>query len=287
MRIHAPKAKGDAHSRKRAKNRFRLFLALCAGILIELVCILLMLPSVLFGGGTVEKPAALGVETVTVVGNTRYDEQAILQVSGIQKGQSVFVLDRNKAARDIKANFHYAEDVKVKVDWNRNVTIEITEAKPMGAVYARGKWVVVSDSGRGLYAEPVNSERPLRQLYIKGAGVLSATPGEQVLDESSLQLVAKLFSALEKVGLLDDISVVDISNRNDIRLNWKNQITLLLGNDSNLPFGIAAAAGTIPKVLEKHGQTATGQLNLIQLSDPTVESPAIIFTPSSLLKDKK
>jgi cell division septal protein FtsQ len=287
MRIHPAKPKHKADSRKQAKTRFRLFLALCAGILVEVICILVMLPSVLFGGGTREKPAAFGVVSVTVVGNTQYDEQAILQMSGIREGQSVFVLDRNKAANEIKANFHYVEDVKVKVDWNRNVTIEIAEAQPLGAVYANGQWVVVSQSGRGLYAEPIRSQRPLRYLYIKGAKTVSALPGEQVLDSDSLALLKELFDSLSYAGLLDDISVVDIGNRGDIRLNWKNQITLLLGNDSNLPFEIAAAAGTIPKVLEKHGQTATGVLNLIQHSDPTIESPAIIFTPSSLLNGGK
>ncbi len=282
MRIAKKQVHKSARSRKRGNRRFRLFLALCAGILIELLCLLMLLPSILFGGGTSEKPAAFGVQTIVVQGNTRYDEQAIVQVSGIREGQSIFVLDRNKAANDIKATFHYAEDVKVKVGWDRKVTIEITEAQPLGAVYAQGYWVTVSGAGRGLAAEPIRSERPLRQLYIKGAGVLSATPGEQVVDEATLQLVNRLFSALSQAGLLDDISVVDIENLADIRLVWKNQITVLLGNDSNLEFEIAAAAGTITKVLEKHGQGATGVLNLIQHSDPSVESPAIIFTPSSL-----
>lgn len=287
MRTKATTSKAKTRRRKRAPNRFRLFLALCAGILIEVICIALMLPSVLFGGGTSEKPAALGVKSVTVTGNTRYDEQAILDIARIQVGQSVFVLDRSGAANRIKENFHYAEDVKVKVDMKRNVVIEITEAHPLGAVYVNGKWVVVSQEGIGLHAEPINSERPLRQLYLKGAGVLSDRPGEQVLDAASMELLGEIFDALSQTDLLDHISVIDIEKRGDIRLSWKNQITVLLGNDSNLAFEIAAAASTIPKVLEKHGQTATGVLNLIQHSDPSVESPAIFFTPTALLDEKK
>lgn len=285
MRTKTTKAKRNTRSRKRAPNRFRLFLALCAGILIEVICIVLLLPSMLFGGGTRENPAALGVKSIAVTGNTRYDEDAILRVAQLQVGQSVFVLDRNGAADRIKKTFHYVEDVKVKVDLKQHVVIEITEAQPMGAVYAKGKWVTVSKEGIGLAAEPINSQRPLRQLYLKGAGVLSDRPGEQVLDAASMKLLGEIFDALSQTDLLTHISMVDIEKRGDIRLSWKNQITILLGNDTNLPFEIAAAASTIPKVLEKHGQTTTGVLNLTQHSDPNVESPAIFFTPGDLLDE--
>ncbi len=286
MRPNAAKNSKQARSRKRANTRFGLFLALCAGSLIMLICILLLLPAAFGGTGDEDKPSAMGVKTITVEGNTRYDEEAIIGVSGIKVGQSVFSVNKRKAANVLESTFHYAEEVKVRVDFSRNVTIQITEAEPMGAVYAQGQWVVVSQEGIGLEATPITTERPLRQLYIKGAGVLSAQPGEPVLDEDSRAIVAEIFDALQSVGM-EDISVVDIENRADIRLNWKNQITLLLGNDSNLRYEIAAAASALPKILEKHGETATGQLNLSQYSDPTIASPAIVFTPSSLLNDTK
>ncbi len=271
-----------SNSRKRAKNRFGLFLALCAGSLISLICILLLLPAAFRDTGTADKPSTMAVKTITVEGNTRYDEDAILGVSGIKIGQSVFSVDKRKAVKALKAQFHYIEDVAVQVDFSRNVKICITEARPMGAVYAEGNWVVVSEKGIGLQATPITTERPLRQLYIKGAGVLCAEEGKQVLDDESSKLVARIFDALEKNNLTD-ISVVDIEDRTDIRLIWKNQITVLLGNDSNLEYEIAATVSALPTVLEKHGDTATGHLNVSQYSDPTVSNPAIIFTPSSLL----
>ena len=169
----------------------------------------------------------------------------------------------------------------------KTVTITITEAQPMGVVYAEGQWVVVSHKGVGLQSTPIESETPLRGRYIKGAGVLTSALGKQVLDEDSSELIAEIFDALKAADMADDITEIDIENRLDIRLNWKNQITLLMGNDSNLRYAIAAASSALPKVLDKHGETATGHLNLTQYADPTVESPAIVFTPSSLLDQKK
>lgn len=282
MRTNASQNSRQARNRKRARNRVRLFLGLCAGSLVMFIAILLLLPSFIGGLHREDKPSALGVTAITVEGNTRYDEDAVIAVSGIKKGQSVFSVDRRKAANALKKEFTFFEDVVVKIDLSRHVTIHITEAQVMGAVYAEGQWVLVSHQGIGLQASPITTERPLRQLYIKGAGVLTAELGKQVLDEESSEIVSEIFDAAEAVGL-DNITLVDIENRTDIRLSINNQITVLLGNDSNLRHEIAAAASALPVIYDKHGKTVTGQLNLKQYSNPEVTEPAIVFTPSDVL----
>lgn len=286
MKTTASTTSKQARNRKRARNRARLFLALCAGSFVMLVAILLLLPSFLGGLHSEEKPSALGVTAIAVEGNTRYDEDAVIAVSGIKKGQSVFSVDRRKAANKLKKEFYFFEEVTVKIDLARRVTIRVTEAEVMGAVYAEGQWVLVSHKGIGLQASPVTTERPLRQLYIKGAGVLTAELGKPVLDEESSEIVAEIFEAAKAVQL-DNLTLVDIENRNDIKLNWNNQITILLGNSSNLRHEIAVAASALPVIFDKHGKTVTGQLNLKQYSNPDVAEPAIVFTPSEVLNDTK
>ncbi len=286
MRTNASQNSRQALGRKRARNRVRLFLALCAGSLVMLIAILLLLPSFIGGLHSEEKPSALGVTAIVIEGNTRYDEDAVMAVSGIKKGQSVFSVDRRGAANALKKEFNFFEEVTVKIDLSRRVTIHVTEAEVMGAVYAEGQWVLVSHQGIGLQASPITTERPLRQLYIKGAGVLTAELGKQVLDEDSSDIVAEIFDAAKAVGL-DSITLVDIENRADIKLSINNQITVLLGNDSNLRHEIAAAASALPVIYDKHGEAVTGQLNLKQYSNPEVKEPAIVFTPSEILNDTK
>lgn len=266
-------------SQKRRINRFRLFAVVSVVDVLLLVFTILLLPSALDSPNKKDKPSALGVRSVTVEGNTQYDNDAIVAISGIRVGQSVFSVNKGQAVKKIKNTFSYVEEVKVAVGLSRNVVIRITEAEEMGAVYADGSWIVVDAEGKGLLRLPMESERPLRRLYLKGAQVVSSELGKQVLSDRSLAIVSEIFEAFELYEL-GDVNEIDMTSLSDIRVNWKNQITIALGNDSNLTYEIAVAAATIPKVLDRHGASASGVLNVSQYSDKTIETPSIIFTPS-------
>ncbi len=270
-------------SQKRKQNRFRLFVVLSLLNVLLLVLTVLLLPAALQKPTAEGKPSALGIRSISVEGNTQYDNEAIVGVSGLKVGQSVFSVNKGQAAKRLKKEFVYVRDVDIDISFKREVTIRITEAEEMGAVYAGGGWVVVDENGVGLQKIPIESERPLRRMYLKGAGTLTDEVGKQVLNERSLSIIGEICTAFE-LHKLGYVSEIDMTNLSDIRVNWKNQIDIALGNDSNLTYEIAVAAASIPKILARHGETATGLLNVSQYSDTTVETPTIIFTPSSLLE---
>ena len=276
------------NSQKRQRNRFRLFVVLSVVNVLLIVFTLLLLPAALRKPQSdgQDKPSTLGIRSITVEGNTQYDNEAIVAVSGLDIGQSVFSINKGQIAKRLKQEFAYVRDVKISISLKREVTVRIIEAQEMGAVYANGGWVVVDDKGVGLQKIPIESERPLRRMYLKGAGTLTDEIGKQVLDERSLSIIAEICTAFELYAL-GDVSEIDMTNLNDIRVNWKNRIDIALGNDSNLTYEIAVAATSIPKILARHGDTATGLLNVSQYSDATIQTPTIIFTPSSLLEQDK
>lgn len=277
-----------ANSQKRGKFRFRLFVVLSLLNIALLVSTLFMLPTAFQTTDTTtgETEQWLGVEGITVEGNTRYDDAAIIGISGIKEGQSVFSVNKRTASKNVREAFAYAETVEIDISWKRHVTIKITEASELGAVYYGGKWVVVGRNGQGLMHLPLESERPFRRLYLKGANVLTDEIGGKVLGDHDLAIATELCDAMSKNGLTG-VGEIDLSDRSNIQLNWKNQITIALGTDTNLTYEIAAAVSAIPKVLSRHGDTATGLLNLSQYSDETISAPVIVFTPSSILNAEK
>ena len=277
-----------ANSQKRQRNRFRLFVVVSIVNVLLIIFTVLLLPAALSKpkANGEDKPSALGIRSIQVEGNTKYDNGAIIAVSGLQTGQNIFSINKAQAAKKLKKEFAYIREVDIDISFKREAVIRITEAVEMGAVYANGGWVIVDKNGIGLQKKPIESERPLRQMYLKGAGTQTDEIGKQVLDARSLAIISEICTAFETYKL-GDVSEIDMTSFNDIRVKWKNQIDIALGNDSNLTYEIAVVATTIPKILERHGETATGLLNVSQYSDKTVQAPTIIFTPSSLLDTEK
>lgn len=275
------------NSRTRKKSRARLFVVLSALNILLTVLIAVLFPVAFSNDAkTAEKRKSwLGITGITVTGNTRYDNEAIIGVSGLTEGESVFSINKGQITKRLRKSFPYVEKAEIDINFRRGVTVRITEFPELGAVYANGSWMVVNHEGVGLLKMPLRSERPLRKLYLKGAKTIANEVGEQVLSKQSLSIATQLVDAFEDYKL-DGIGVIDMSNPNDIRLHWKNQIVILMGNDSNLRYEVAVVASSLPKVVARHGETATGVLNVSLYSDNTVESPTVIFTPSSLLNDR-
>ena len=291
MRKHRRQSKKTT-SQRRAAARLRLFLVLIVLDVALIVATILMLPTAF---QTTDKKTGqtmewLAVETITVKGNTRYDDEAIVGISGIRIGQSIFSVNKRKAEDTIRETFAYAEEVDVEVGFDRHVVITVTEAEELGAVYLAGdpakkqdgRWMVVSRNGVGLMELPVESERPFRRVYLKGADTIGTAVGGAVLSDNDLRDVLTMCDAMAENGLTG-VGEIDLSDRANIRLNWKNQILINLGNNSNLEYEIKVAVRSIPKVLSRHGDTATGLLNLSQYSDSSITTPHIVFTPSTIL----
>mgnify|MGYP007011597211 FL=1 len=138
----------------------------------------------------------------------------------------------------------------------------------------------MGEDGRGLEALPVESERPSRYLYIRGADPLAEELGTVMLDERSLAIVNELRAAFVSAGL-DGVGMIDLTDKTDILLDWKNQITIALGNDANLTYEIQVAVASLPIILRERGATVRGELDIRMYSDPSITNPIISFKPET------
>ncbi len=275
-------------SQRRKINRLRLFVVLAVLDILLIVGSLLMLPTALqsMDKATGKPNALFGVNSITVVGNTRYDPEVIVAVSGIMEGQSVYSISERTSEQYILDTFSYVKEVSIDVASGRNVIITVKEYEELGAVYANGKWMVVSREGIGLMEMPMDGDRPLRRLYLKGVDTKAAGVGQQVLQGKDLEIAVEIINSM-KANKLTGVGMIDLSDRSNIRLDWKNQIVIELGDDSNINYEIAAVVSLIPRVLSRHGDTATGVLDVSQYSNEKIDSPIVVFTPSSALDTKE
>lgn len=226
------------------------------------------------------------VETVVLEGNTKYLEESVIGESGVLIGQSIFSIKSNEIETALLETFPYYETVEVQTLRMKEVRITVTETTPIGVLYQDGHWIPIGENGKALDRWEVSSDRPHGMLYVKGTtppegGV---TVGSAAMDDYSATILQTMLSAINRSELTDIIEI-DLSNRSDLRMNWRGQLEIRLGNATNLEQEIAVVANTIPRLLELRGEQVTGVLNVSSYSNDMLDDQAV-FTPSSQLDEE-
>jgi len=219
------------------------------------------------------------LKEITVSGETRYLKEAIVQQSGLSVGQSIWSVDKVEAGERVLAAFPYIQDVKVVNTAYNKLDIAVSETDEIGVMYGDGKWLAVGSNGRILEVTAVESDRPLRALYLKGAEAVGKAVGEQAMDDRSFAIVNELLAAFREYDL-DGVCEIDLSNKSDLRINWNNRITVKLGNDSNLTHEIGVMTSALPGIERQYGEQAVGQLDVSAFSE---DGTMAVFTPRDLL----
>ena len=257
-----------------------LLLLLAAGIVTAVV--LLLRPGKPASGEGGGNQAVFGLKSITVEGSTHYTEEEIIQASGLSLGQSIFSVNKRTAAERILQAFPYVERVTVKSPSFTTLKITIEEAEPIAVTEAEDGWFILGENGKGLEKLPDGSGRAEEYLKIRctlepGAGV-----GSRLMSDEDMELLQSILTAISSHGLTD-IREIDLKDNIDLRLRWKDQITILLGSDINLDHKMAVLSTMFPLVLKEHGDDTRGQIDLSSYSNADPDKQQGVYTPEELL----
>lgn len=270
--------KKQPQKKRRRINQARLALTLFCAILLVGGGIALMLYLHSLQRDNTE-PGALEVKAVTVSGSTRYTEQELLQTSRIIVGQSIFSVDEQRAINNLLTRFPYLDTVTISNPSYDTVHITVTETQELGVIQQGNDWLLIGRNGKALQTIPRTSDRPQRYPYISGVTAdPSILPGQQALQEEQLQTALCLFDTCALYGL-SDVGQIDIFSITSLKIVWRSQITVLLGNSSNLDYQVRLLTTSLPQLLTKHGNHVRATYDLRAFSDPTNSNPKAYFTP--------
>ena len=251
------------NSRRRRRGRG------LGGALLRLLC-LLALGAALYFGATV----FFQVETVAVSGNSRYTQEQIVQAAGIQTGDNLFRMNKNRMIQDVLQKLPYIETLTIRRSYPNAVVIQVQEwaaaarverpdARPDyvdGTAELAGDDWLISVGGKLLErgggdgtAIPVSGLTPIAPR----AGTALAVPREE---QGKLSGLLALLQALEQREENARVSQIDVSSASYMLLRYDGRFTVKMSYSKDMDYQLRVLA----QVAEDQPEGKTGTVDLTQ-----------------------
>ena len=190
-------------------------------------------------------------QAVTIAGNTRYDEDEIIEKSGIVMGENLILLNTSQVGETLKEAFVYVEDVRIKKNiFTGAAQIIIREAKPFCTLTTEDGYYLVSREGTILEKLPQNPE----DMYtVTGLSVTEDMIGRKLDTDGDerLSVLEEVFLAIESTGITN-ITEIDVGDVLNIVMNYEDRIDIEFGTRTELEYKMKYAKEILEKSIKSY-----------------------------------
>ena len=207
---------------------------------------------------------------MVVSGAERYTDQEIIQAAGVSQGDNLFRLDWGGVSSRILSRLPYVETVNLRPSLPDTLLITVTECR--AALWLAGEdgdWLL-SPAGKVLESVPAGTARGIALTGLEAVG-LTAGSSLRVPQEQQLRLdgLLELLSALERGGLTDKVSAIDLTSPVRTVMTYDaGRFTVRLPVSGDFDYLLRALEETISTL--ESGVTGT--------MDLTVEDYTVVFS---------
>ncbi len=192
----------------------------------------------------------LKVAEIHVSGTTRYDSEKIIEISGIETGDNMFMINKFDVAERILEEFPYIEQIKIRRKLPDTFTFEITERIPAAYIMSDGnRWLI---DKKGYILEMLEADSEVKLPKIAGAEVVTPHVGGALIlkNEAQLAPLCEVLSALEFAQLSPNIVRIEIDKLYDINLVYGDRFLVSLGDTEQLGKKIEMLRAVIGELAE-------------------------------------
>ena len=230
--------------RKKVMRNRRIFASFIA-ITVLLITVLVLSLTVFFK-----------IDSVVIEGTSRYNEQQIIDASGVEKGANLFLTDVSSAKKHIEKNLPYILTAKVsrKLPSSIVITVEGSEA---AYCFETKSGMALADSNGKVLELVAEDAVPENAALIKTKSVLFGEIGQkfEADDESDMELLKNVFTSISDSGI-KDITEIDVSVPASIYLTYQNRFRLNIGTTNDLTYKLKSAVEIIKKEDEINPSTS-------------------------------
>lgn len=202
--------------RRKKNKRKKMIIRLCMCVSFLLIGVVIVLTMF------------FNIKEITVTGDTAYAQDQIIGSSGVEIGDNLIFISKKKINENITTQLPYVGSVKIKRHLPTGIELQITKTEAVYAIAQNGYFTLLNENGKVL---EVNTEFIAENITLLNLGnVLSANVGQNVELENAKTL-DKLIDIKEECNNcgLEDITAIDLSDINNIKLTYQGRIILELG----------------------------------------------------------
>lgn len=187
------------------------------------------------------------VKEIKVNGVSLYSNEQVLAVGGASNGINLIRTNTDVIEKRLLDNLVYIDEVTVEKDYPAAINIKIKEAVKAADIEYSGKYYVLSKSGKIL--EAANTGRTEGVPLIKGFELESLSPNEKIESEDAFKtkILQQLMDEIEELEF-DNIRVIDLTDRTDIKLDYDGRIEIMLGSSVDIDYKLTY----IKAVIDEH-----------------------------------
>ena len=169
------------------------------------------------------------VSHIEVEGTNRYTAQEIIDATGIEMRENLFLINKNQAVIQVKNQLPYVDEISIRRQLPDTLVITISESTPVAALSYDGEWWLL-DAGAKLL-ERGDQSIAAGHAQLLGLIPLSPAVGKPLaVDETEsrrLDALKELLSSLKDYGLAEQLTdFIDCSADNAIRFGWNGTLTV-------------------------------------------------------------
>lgn len=173
------------------------------------------------------------VSKINVYGAGKLSADEIIELSGIEYGDSLILINKPKIEKNIVGESIYIEGVSVRRLFPDTVELTVTDKTVAAAFDANGAYWLVSGSGTLL---ELSLNCPKDVLVIRGAKLVDSKVGSHFSceDEARQIILEDILSALEEYSLETHIGSIDITQTYAVILTYDDCFDIVLGDAENI-----------------------------------------------------
>ena len=178
------------------------------------------------------------VDQVVVSGNSRYSAEEIIEVSGVEQGDNLILMDKYHIAEKLYTELPYITEVRINRKLPDVLMVEVVETQAVAAIKG-GSSTWLMDSG-GKLLEVVSASMPKKYITLEGlTAETPATSGKLKLGEESpisAQRLLELVQALKQWGMLEKTTSLDASDPDYMVLSYDGRFQVEMFYDADFDF---------------------------------------------------